>query len=388
MNTQTQQFLEACESGDLITVERMVGLGVDTVVSDSLGLRLAARENHAQVVKFLLPYSNPKAHYSEALRAAFLNKNKDLIDLLWDVSEILCDDGEYLSGFYLANTFGFWDKVLPLARTQAEKIHMVKWAYVIISEPSKTTQNHCIQEVKSTILSHIKNEEVIQAVCLAIKNGVVKNWDFFNCLLDQTEDADGHIIEAAALQSESIMRLLIHHPHYKTLIPQINHHKLAKTIPLLIKSNDLLGLMRILPNTAETLDLYIIEAFECSVPEIWNLILETKRPNHAGDPNGVSWKIACRAHQNPLKAVEFFRKFSELSVVPLFYALSGTPEENLLLPFVSRCTENEVLSWSGEKAQRMHMKIPYVHAFWAQLQNQTLHAHLSDTDHVSVSKRI
>ena len=184
-------------------------------------------------------------------------------------------------------------------------------------------------------------------------------------------------------------RRLIQHPHYKTFIPNIYHHRLVKTVPVLIQSNDLLSLMEVLPYVdAETLQVYIIEAFECKVPEIWNLIMETKQPSNLGDFKNLSWNIGSRAHLHPFRAVQVFEKFSDINVIPLLYSLAGTPEEHLLTPFLHRCTENDALSWSGEKADRFRKKIPDVQALFAKRQNQTLHAHLSDEKSNSVSKRI
>lgn len=391
VRTAQQHFLEACQQGNLEDVKQWISAGVDPLLSESLGLRWAARENHTEVVKYLVPHSDPTAYYSEALRAALSYKNEELIDLLWDFSDIFCDKGEYLACFYQANIFGAWEKVLPVARTQIECIDMATWAYSLLVRSPKPEEISYIEEIRNAICAHIKSEQIIQAICQTIENGSVqfKDWDFFNQLLHQVEDPEGKILAVATEQSESATRRLLQHPHYKTFIPNMYHHRVIGAVPVLIKSNDLLGLMEILPYVdVETLQLYILEAFECNVPEIWSLIMETKQPSDTGDYQNLSWKIGSRAHLHPLRAVQVFHKIPNLNVVALFYSLAGTPEEHLLMQFVHRCTENDVLSWGSNKANRFCEKIEDVQAFFAKLQNQTLRAHLPDTNLNSAAKRI
>lgn len=391
MNVEHQHFLEACQQGNLHDVEKWIAAGVNPLLSDSLGLRWAARENHTQVVKFLLPHSDPKAYYSEALRSALSYQNKELIDLLWDCSDVFCDEGEYLACFYQANIFGAWEKVLPIARTQIERIDMAAWSYSLLVRSPKSEEISYVEEIQDTICAHINNKQTIQALCQTIENRSTqfKDWGFFSRLLNHVDDSGGEILAVATGHSESMTRRLIQHPHYKTFIPTMYHHRLVKTVPVFIKSNDLLSLMEVLPYVdTETLQLYVIEAFECKVAEIWNLIMETKIPSNLGDYKDLSWKIGSRAHLHPLRAVQVFEKFPNMNVIPLLYSLAGTPEEHLLMPFIHRCTENDAMSWSGEKADRFRKKIPDVQALFAKLQNQTLRAHLSDENPNSVSKRM
>ena len=391
VHNMQQHFLEACQQGNLQDVEKWIAAGVNPLLSESLGLRWAARENHTQVVKYLLPHSDPTAYYSEALRSALCYQNKELIDLLWDHSDVFCAEGEYLACFYQANIFGAWEKVLPIARTQIERIDMAAWAYSLLVRSPKSEEISYVEEIQDTICAHINNEQTIQALSQTIENGSTqfKDWGFFTRLLNHVDDPEGKILAVATKHSESMTRRLMQHPHYKTFIPTIYHHKLVKTVPVLIQSNDLLSLMQVLPYVdTQTLQLYIIEAFECKVPEIWNLIMETKQPSDLGDFKNLSWNIGCRAHLYPLRAVQVLEKFPNINVIPFLYSLAGTPEEHLLMPFLHRCTENDALNWPVGAAAHFATKTADVQALFAKRQNQTLHAHLSDENPNSVSKRM
>ena len=118
MNKESQKnynsFMSACSTDSVSTVKRCLPLfdlslhglaalatatrsgslsvaaflldHVDAKQHESIFLRFAAEINNFEMVKLLLPFSDPKAKNSEAFRLGVLKGNEKIVDLLWDVS--------------------------------------------------------------------------------------------------------------------------------------------------------------------------------------------------------------------------------------------------------------------------------------------------------------
>jgi len=77
------EFWDAVESGDLDTVKRLVETClVNPQGSDSEAFCFAALNGHLEMVKFLLPHSDPTALDSQALRWAAANGHLEIVKLL------------------------------------------------------------------------------------------------------------------------------------------------------------------------------------------------------------------------------------------------------------------------------------------------------------------
>lgn len=82
------EFLDALRRDDLDTVKRMVEAAlIDTKTDDADVLYWAAAFGKLEIVKFLLPYSDPKFWDSEALTSAAENGHLELVELLLPLSD-------------------------------------------------------------------------------------------------------------------------------------------------------------------------------------------------------------------------------------------------------------------------------------------------------------
>ena len=85
--SQPQKFLGAARTGDCATVKLLLPF-VDPSANESAALRVSSVNGHIEIVKLLLPLSDPMAQKSYALRYATLMGYTEIIDLLYQVSNI------------------------------------------------------------------------------------------------------------------------------------------------------------------------------------------------------------------------------------------------------------------------------------------------------------
>jgi ankyrin repeat protein len=86
--TFRDDFLEAVILADLDTVKRLVEAGlIDTRARDADALGWAVQLGKLEIVKFLLPYSDPKFCDSEALTYAADNSHLEIVELLLPLSD-------------------------------------------------------------------------------------------------------------------------------------------------------------------------------------------------------------------------------------------------------------------------------------------------------------
>ncbi len=80
-------LVKASEHGRIEAVKRLLGKGADSMADGSLALQAAAENGHLEIVKLLLPVSDPKADNSFALQAAAEYGHLQIVKLLLPVSE-------------------------------------------------------------------------------------------------------------------------------------------------------------------------------------------------------------------------------------------------------------------------------------------------------------
>ena len=93
-------LLLACKSGNYAMVTLLiVGYSADVNAKDSSPLKIACKEGHINIVKFLLENEDlydPSIENNAALRYAQMNKHTDIVDELMKIKTVILKDKEML----------------------------------------------------------------------------------------------------------------------------------------------------------------------------------------------------------------------------------------------------------------------------------------------------
>ena len=93
----TDLLIKASESGCVWLVKELLASGrVYPKARGSWALRWAAANGHLEIIKLLLPVSDPRANDSQALRGAAANGHLEIVKLLLPVSDPKANDSEAL----------------------------------------------------------------------------------------------------------------------------------------------------------------------------------------------------------------------------------------------------------------------------------------------------
>jgi len=102
-------------------IKRLIDEGVNLKIDNSFPLRWAARYGHIDIVKLLIPISDPKAISNEALRSAAINGHTKIVKLLIPVSDPKAINSEALR---IAAESGYTEIVkllIPVSNPKAQE---------------------------------------------------------------------------------------------------------------------------------------------------------------------------------------------------------------------------------------------------------------------------
>jgi len=160
------------EEINLEVIKRLIDEGANPDITQSYALRWAAENGYTDIVKLLLPLSDPKACDSEALVLAARNGYLDIVKLLLPVSDPLTYDGEALRWAAKYGYLKITKLLLPFSNSKANNsealvaaacnghLEIVK-LLIPVSEINKSIINYCRrycenQEILDLIISNKK----------------------------------------------------------------------------------------------------------------------------------------------------------------------------------------------------------------------------------------
>ena len=127
-NNLSQTLDARAELGDLAGVASLLSLGSCSLAQASKALCEAAENGHAECVKILIPFSDPKARDSEALVSAARKGHAECILLLIPVSDPRDEDSQALCGA-AENGHAECVKILiPLSDPKDKNSRALRWA--------------------------------------------------------------------------------------------------------------------------------------------------------------------------------------------------------------------------------------------------------------------
>lgn len=385
-------LFEACENGDLATVQHLVDHGLDPSFSHSVALRLAAQHNHLSIVKYLLPYSDPTANHSDALMFAVTNNNPQMIDLLWEVCDPLATDPGYISTFYVLNILGAWERVWDFANgPDGEKIKTKMWISSLLmhNQMLHPTVDPLQQKITDMVCERASDLDIIEGFKFVIYNKDILNDRFCNKLISCVNDPEGLILSAAiSAECGHTIGLLINHPSYAQFFPTISKISLDAAMLYLIKGSHALNVMRLMPHTNTMLnDQTIKTLIYTGNIDLWDILVSEKVFINPDYPQGVSWVLGSVCHHAPDMVIKICQKTPQLDVVPIAARMAALQNEDDMRYLISRCPEFDLLTWMSEQVcEEKH--VSYVKDLYAKIQKEVLVANLPSTDVQAHCKRM
>jgi len=148
-------------------IKRLIDEGADPTVDGNWPLCWAASQGHLEIVKLLLPYSDPKEFFSRPLRISIINNQLKVVKLLLPYSDPKACESEALRYAAHGGYLNIVKLLIPVSDVKTFDSEALRWAaenghleivklLIPVSEINEDVINYC--------KTHCKNQEILDLI--------------------------------------------------------------------------------------------------------------------------------------------------------------------------------------------------------------------------------